>query len=133
MRLPAILRERTSFRGMAKRSISRRSQRAFLSLLFILGILRHAVEQQKGLLQQQFNQQNITKPIVTDKVNVHGLGNARFLLPVDEKRQGGHCTPTTLGRTNTISFNVTSPTKAKLVFHPKFNYTLTVSMNRHKN
>jgi hypothetical protein len=82
--------------------ISRRSQRAFLSMLLILGIIYHGVKQQERvMLQQIVSQQNRTLSFVINKVDipVSGLGNIAFRLDVaDEKRQGiSHSTRITPG------------------------------------
>lgn len=61
--------------------MSRRSQRAFLSMLLILGIIHHAVEQQiEVMLQQRVSQQNSTVPVI------RVFDDVPLLLGVEEKR-----------------------------------------------
>jgi hypothetical protein len=106
MRSLAILRKRSlsSIRGLVDIHIhiSRRSQRALLSALLILGIIYHAVKQQEGVMLRQLaecQQNRTTTTFVTDKVDlpVCGLGNIPFQFGgvTDEKRQEGHSTART--------------------------------------
>jgi hypothetical protein len=110
--------------------ISRRSQRAFLSMLSMLFIIYHAVKQQEEVIFQQqvsLYQQNRTMPIartmnttstVEVKAEMCGWGNDPLLLGLDAKHQGSHDTRTTSGQCRHELVEWTMPNITLRIYNP---------------